>query len=949
VSKRLHLHPPKRCLSRSRSLSKAEARASDKAERANATAAHFAGDLASSPSLPRTKSSGDVSWGSSVSKRSEQPGSDGLFEPPFVGQPRPLGPSWLATRAAAAVGKVLNLAIFSDEAEEVHVCLFQSEDLERGTPLAELVLDPEANRTGDIWHVAIPLLREDLFYAFRVTKGGEESGEDEYMLLDPYARAIGSRHRWGQLARQSSEGLPRSFGPCWAQHAAAVPRSSASSFDWEGDRPLGIPMSELVIYELHVRGFTAHESSKVKHPGTYAGLVEKLDYISDLGINAIELMPVHEFNELEYYEIKPANGVYRYNVWGYSTVGFFAPMSRYASCVLSEGLDKTADVVNEFKQMVKECHKRGIEVILDVVFNHTAEGNEQGPSLSFRGFSNRVYYMLAPKGEYYNYSGCGNTFNCNHPVVREFILDCLRYWVSEMHVDGFRFDLASIMTRNNSKWAAHPERPIDSTGVGNGNGNGSSSFSSSSSSPSFHWLDDPEQCTGTPLSDPPLLSSISTDPILSKAKLIAEAWDCDGLNQVGSFPHYGGRWSEWNGVFRDNVRQFIKGTDGLWSGAFAGALCGSPDVYAKAKPAESDWWGNHGGYRWRGTRGPSASINFVTAHDGFTLADLCSYNKKHNEANGEANKDGEQHNNSWNCGQEGPSADEGVRVLRNKQVRNFATALMVAQGIPMLVMGDEYGHSKGGNNNTYCHDGDINYFQWNVCEEQKGLVRFFKRLIHMRKENPLFRQRSFLDGEKVQWHGVKPFEPDWSETSRIVAFTLQDGKSSEVLYVAFNSGHKVELLELPELDDGGVWDILVDTSKPAPHDFLEVDDMLTEEELTTVKGQAEPYLQAGVYPLCPWSAVVLRQGGDGGGRSSLVAAPDFASTSTGISSPAENHPDDVAPSTGPSTKSKSARGKQKANSGNRAKPSVSEKLLKLEEENRKLKAILDAKTSQALK
>jgi isoamylase len=410
----------------------------------------------------------------------------------------------------------------------------------------------------------------------------------------------------------------------------------------------------------------------------------------------------------------------------------------------------------EFKELVKAAHARGIEVILDVVFNHSAEGNERGPALSFRGLDNRAYYMLAPGGEYYNYSGCGNTLNANHPVAARLVADCLRHWVAEYHVDGFRFDLASILTRAPSAWQATPAQGHAAPGADGPGGAGGYLPEGGAGAP-----------TGTPLSDPPLIEAISRDPLLRGTKLIAEAWDCDGLNQVGAFPHYGGRWAEWNGRFRDTVRAFVKGSDGSWAGAFASAVMGSPNIYAEANPADSDWWGCNGGRQWKGRRGPQHSINFVTAHDGFSLADLVAYNEKHNAANGEGNNDGEAHNLSWNCGVEGPSADAAVGRLRQRQTRNLACALLLrrgpappvrggvggAHGVPMLTMGDECGHTKGGNNNTYCHDSPLNWLDWGALgADADGFARFMRRLINFRRATPLLRRGGYVSDADVAWH-----------------------------------------------------------------------------------------------------------------------------------------------------------------------------------------------------
>jgi isoamylase len=684
-------------------------------------------------------------------------------------------------------------------------------------------------------------------------------------------------------------------------------------------------MEDLVIYEAHVRGFTAHPSSGVAAPGTYAGLVERLDYLAALGVTALELMPVHEFNELEYHQADAAEGApARYNFWGYSTVGYFAPMARFSAGVAGGAAGAAAD---EFRELVKACHRRGIEVILDVVFNHTAEGSEAGPTLSFRGLDNRVYYMLAPGGECYNYSGCGNTFNCNHPVARAFILDCLRYWVEEMHVDGFRFDLGSIMTRAHSKWHAQGAPPAETAGEAEAEagadvvddgaasgwseeeewaaGAGAAPLSGGAivnkqgarlpggavelvaarkerggrrrpalpvcaapaprgvrslpalPAPAGNMTDGAGVPTGTPLADPALIAAISADPVLAGTKLIAEAWDCDGLNQVGAFPHYGGRWSEWNGHFRDTTRQFVKGTDGSWAGGFASALCGSPNVYANG-PGEDDWWGNNAGRRWKGGRGPTASVNFVTAHDGFTLADLVSYNEKHNETNGEGNRDGESHNLSWNCGAEGPSGEAGVAALRQRQMRNFTAALLLAHGVPMILMGDEYGHSKGGNNNTYCHDSPLNWLDWDAAAaDEGGLLRFTRHMIALRRAHKELRRGSYVAEGEVEWHGVAPNEPDWAETSRFLALTLRKaGAAPGGLYVAFNSGHLPQMVELPRWE-GRAWQPLVDTGKAAPYDILVADEALPEGEVAAARAALGMWTLEHAYPMLPWSCVVL--------------------------------------------------------------------------------------------
>ena len=802
---------------------------------------------------------------------------------------------------------VVNFALFASNARAVTLCLYTEDDLKKGQVTQEIALERDVHRTGDVWHVGVHGMNADgsgsgsgsgpsYFYGYRV-QGPDVDAlaadnvdahgmayDASAVVLDPYAKSVyNGRRAFGELNEAGSS----QYEMTWPQAVALVPLEK-DAFDWEGDQPLELPIEDLVIYEAHVRGFTADPSSGVatERAGTYAGLTERLDYLAYLGINAIELLPVYEFNELEYYRVDVDKAdVNRYNYWGYSTVGFFAPMARYAEGMADGSNDAGAAsraVMHEFKTFVKEAHKRGIEVILDVVFNHTAEGNEHGPTISFRGIDNRVYYMLAPQGEYYNYSGCGNTFNCNHPVARRFIVDCLRYWVEEMHVDGFRFDLASIMTRAHSLW--HPLEPEDafdeevveepmyfatpdmsgefsaSDGEGDGEGNVSPSPSPSPSGGIMH--EGAGEPTGTPLSDPPLIAAISADPILANTKLIAEAWDCDGLNQVGAFPHYGGRWSEWNGHFRDATRQFIKGTDGSWVGSFAASLCGSPNIYVN-EPGEHDWWGNHGGRRWKSGRGPTASINFVTAHDGFSLADLVSYNEKHNEANGAENRDGECHNLSWNCGEEGETDDLSVNQLRSRQMRNFMVSLLVSNGVPMILMGDEYGHTKGGNNNTYCHDSSLNYLDWDAARaDEDGMLRFTKAMIAIRQRFQALRRSWYPNDGDVSWHGVEG-EPDWSDESRFLAMTVKGHDEDNDVYVAWNTGHTPQLVSLPEVE-GRAWRLLVDTSKAAPFDVLTADDRLSEDDVAMATATADMTTRQGVYLMLPWSSVVMESVEEGG-------------------------------------------------------------------------------------
>uniref|UniRef100_M4CLB4 Glycosyl hydrolase family 13 catalytic domain-containing protein n=2 Tax=Brassica campestris TaxID=3711 RepID=M4CLB4_BRACM len=712
----------------------------------------------------------------------------------------------------------VNFSVYSSNSVSATICLISLSDLRQNKVTEEIELDPSRNRTGHVWHVFLKGSFEDMMYGYRFDgKFSPEEGhyyDSSNILLDPYAKAIISRDEFGVLGADDN---------CWPQMACMVP-TLGEEFDWEGDMPLKLLQKDLVIYEMHVRGFTRHESSNIEFPGTYQGVAEKLDHLQELGINCIELMPCHEFNELEYYSYNPILGDHRVNFWGYSTIGFFSPMSRYSS---ASSRNFAGRAINEFKTLVKEAHKRGIEVttnflvakyfllgpflidskqvIMDVVLNHTAEGNEKGPIFSFRGVDNSVYYMLAPKGEFYNYSGCGNTFNCNHPVVRQFIVDCLRYWVTEMHVDGFRFDLGSIMSRSSSLWDAANVYGADVEGD--------------------------LLTTGTPVSCPPVIDMISNDPVLRGVKLIAEAWDAGGLYQVGMFPHWG-IWSEWNGKFRDVVRHFIKGTDGF-SGAFAECLCGSPNLY-------------------QGGRKPWNSINFVCAHDGFTLADLVTYNNKNNLANGEENNDGENHNCSWNCGEEGDFVSISVKRLRKRQMRNFFVSLMVAQGVPMIYMGDEYGHTKGGNNNTYCHDNYLNYFRWDKKEEaHDDYFRFCRLLIKFRDECESLGLDDFPTAKRLQWHGIAPETPDWSETSRFVAFSLVDSVKKEI-YVALNTSHLATLVTLPNRP-GYRWEPFVDTSKPSPFDCITHD--LPGRE--TAMKQYRHFLDANMYPMLSYSSIIL--------------------------------------------------------------------------------------------
>jgi len=648
----------------------------------------------------------------------------------------------------------VNFSVYIKEAAQVTLCLFDENHL--NTPLQEIELKPDQNQTGDVWHIYVKNLPAYVVYGYRVKPKANE--ETSYLLLDPYAKAVASRSQWHQAIDEPYLPLGK-----------VIP---SSSFDWQGDKPLQLPMNDLIIYEMHVRGFTKDASSEVQYPGTYLGLIEKIPHLKELGVNAIELMPIHEFNENEAVQIQPHTKERLCNYFGYSTVNFFSPMNRYAH------ENRQGQVINEFKTMVRECHKNGIEVILDVVYNHTFEGNQMGPVLSFRGLDPRAYYMIDGENNYLNFSGCGNTLNANHPVTREMILESLRYWVTEMHVDGFRFDLASILTRAEN---------------------------------------------GTPLPNAPVVEAISLDPVLRNTKMIAEAWDAGGLYQVGGF-YPGTRWAEWNGRYRDIVRRFIKGTPDH-KNQFATVLSGSNDLYGQG-------------------RSPLCSVNFITAHDGFSLADLVCYNDKHNEENGEENRDGFDHNDSWNCGYEGHSSNKKVVALRERQIRNFHLALMVSQGVPMLFMGDEYGHTRHGNNNTWCQDNSLNWFLWNHLEIRPSFLRFYRSLIHFRHQEPLLRKEQFFDPLDIIWHGVKPLNAEWEHDNHFVAFTLNQGDQHQPhLYIAFNADHVTQTVTIPSAGQNQTWHWVVNTDHLSPDDFYDENH--------------RPALEGQTYRMHPYSAILL--------------------------------------------------------------------------------------------
>lgn len=671
------------------------------------------------------------------------------------GQAFPLGVS--------EVNNGINFAIFSQHATAVTICLSFNERIDDRT--LEFKLDPDDNRTGDIWHICIQdLPRKNVLYGYRIDgPQGWHHGhrfDDRIVLLDPYAKFVEGRRYFG--------GENKSSGFLGTYDFDSLP------FDWGDDYKLpNILEKDLVIYEMNVRAFTADESSGFASSirGSYLGVIEKIPHLLELSVNAVELLPVFEFDELEF-QRHPNPRNHMINTWGYSTINFFAPMSRYAS---AGGGPLNAS--REFKEMVKALHGAGIEVILDVVYNHTNEADDVYPyTTSFRGIDNKVYYMLDLRnnGQFLNFSGCGNTLNCNHPVVMELILDSLRHWVVEYHVDGFRFDLASVLCRG-------PD--------------------------------------GAPLSAPPLIRAISKDAILSRCKIIAEPWDCGGLYLVGRFPNWD-RWAEWNGIYRDDIRKFIKGDCGM-KGSFATRVSGSSDLYKV------------------NNRKPYHGINFVIAHDGFTLRDLVSYNVKHNNANGEGGNDGCNDNFSWNCGFEGETEDANIRALRSRQMKNFHLALMTSQGTPMMLMGDEYGHTRYGNNNSYGHDTALNHFLWGQLEARKrDHFRFFSEVIKFRRKHPhLFSRENFLGENDITWH-----ESNWDNPeSKFLAYTLHDGNGEDV-YLAFNAHDYFVSVSLPSPPTKRKWFRVVDTNLESPQDFV----------LDGIRGIGS------TYNLAPYSSILLK-------------------------------------------------------------------------------------------
>ena len=685
------------------------------------------------------------------------------------GTPLPLG-------ASVAEGGV-NFSVFSRNATKVFLEFYSaSEDSE---PYAQVEFSPSENRTGDIWHAFVPGIKPGSLYLFRVDGPFEPSKGHRFnvhqRLFDPYAKTITPVSVFYNLPPDYSAPLDKNDVEHGKnQRAKVFPKCVVidnENFDWQGDRPINRPLSESVIYEVHLKGFTAGKNAGVSCPGTYAGFIEKIPYLKDLGITAVELLPIFEFDEFENSNVNPRTGERMKNYWGYSTINFFSPKASFAA-------DKTpGGCVNEFKTLVRELHKAGIEVILDVVFNHTAEGNEHGVALNFRGFENSVYYTLvgSHKEYYMNFSGCGNTMNCNHPIVRNFIIDSLRYWFLNYHVDGFRFDLASILSRGQE---------------------------------------------GELLKFPPLTNAIAEDPVLGKTKIIAEPWDAGGAYQLGGFPG-GRRWAEWNDRFRDDIRRFWRGDEYVSTNA-ATRISGSSDLFTISG------------------RAPYHSINYVCCQDGFTMNDLVSYNGKHNDENGEGNRDGSDSNWSYNHGYEGPTLNPVIEKMRNRQMRNYILTLLISQGTPMLLGGDEFRRGQQGNNNAYCQDNDISWFDWGNCSLNSALVSFTRKAIRLRKDHPVFRRTEFFKGSMagkkpdIQWYAADGSNPDWSKISRFLAFRLLgtfDSRAKKIsdndFFIAANTDRQDIMLRIPAITDSRKWYRIADTSIEDETSLLSVENAET--------------------------------------------------------------------------------------------------------------------------
>ncbi|MBV4356766.1 glycogen debranching protein GlgX [Pinibacter aurantiacus] len=639
----------------------------------------------------------------------------------------------------------VNFSLFCKNGTAVELLLF--DNVEAIEPNETIKLDPQRNRTDQYWHIFVPGLQSGQLYAYRIDGPNEPAKGHRYdvtsILLDPYANVVAVPEKYNRRANadERKRGTP-------AMKSAVV---DLSLYAWENDKPIERSFAETVIYELHTAGFTLNPNSNIDEGkrGTYKGVIEKIPYLKELGITAVELLPVFQFDAQD----SPEGMI---NYWGYSPVSFFAPHQAYSSS------KDHMQALDDFRDMVKALHKANIEVILDVVFNHTAEGNHGGPSFCYRGIDNSVYYLLEKDKQYYsNFSGTGNTLNANQPIVRRMIIDSLRFWVSEMHVDGFRFDLASILSRDEK---------------------------------------------GMAIENPPVLWDIDSDPELAGTKLIAEAWDAAGLYQVGSFA--GDRWKEWNGVFRDDLRKFMRGDENVLS-PFVTRLIGSPDIYS---------------YR---NRGPEQSINFITCHDGFTLNDLVSYNQKHNEANRENNQDGCNDNCSYNFGVEGPTDDPDIETMRNRQVKNFLALTLLSIGTPMILMGDEVRRTQNGNNNAYCQNNELSWFDWSLVDKHAELLRFTKKLIGMRLQRDMSQAQfemtlnQLLDRSTIHWHGIKINAPDWSPNSHSIAITVESLGGKLTMHFMLNAHKEALEFELPEAPPGVQWKRWIDTSLASPDDICE--------------------------------------------------------------------------------------------------------------------------------
>jgi len=666
--------------------------------------------------------------------------TDGTMPGACSGRSHPLG--------ATIRHNGVNFCVYSKNCTAMELLLFDAADAQQ--PSRVVSLDPVRNKTYDYWHVFVPGLEAGQVYGFRAHGPFEPSRglrfDPSKVLLDPYGKAVAVPESYCR----SAAGYAGNNAGTALKSVVCDPRG----YNWEGDLPLKQPFARTVMYEMHVGGFTRHPNSGVsaEKRGTFAGLVEKIPYLKELGITAVELLPVFQYD----WQDAPPGHV---NYWGYSPVSFFAPHHAYSS---RKG---PLAALDEFRDMVKALHREGIEVILDVVFNHTAEGNAAGPTLCFKGLENGAYYMLDRDGSYADYTGTGNTLNGNNPIVRRLIVDSLHYWVEMMHVDGFRFDLASILARDE---------------------------------------------TGCPMRNPPILWDIDSDPVLAGIKLIAEAWDAAGLYQVGSF--IGDNWKEWNGKFRDDVRSFFRGDNGTVQN-FASRLLGSPDIYGHEE------------------REPEQSIHFITCHDGFTLNDLVSYNGKHNEANGEQNRDGSDYNLSWNCGVEGPTSDPGIELLRNRQVKNFLAVSLISLGAPMLSMGDEVRRTQAGNNNAYCQDNELSWFDWDRANSHADIFRFCSHMIRNRIRQAMSRDAALslnqlLRQARIDWHGVGLFQPDWSHESHSLAMTVWSQDDRVMFHLMFNAYTEPLDFQLPYAAEGVkyTWRRVIDTSLQSPHDAVSIND-----------------------------------------------------------------------------------------------------------------------------